>query len=154
MDTFVEEATETTPELVAAVARLLPQLSTSSPPPTPAEVAAIVESPATVLLVARLGGEGADQGKGGEIVGMLTLAVFRIPTGVRSRIEDVVVDASARGQGVGEALVLAALDRAYDAGARTVDLTSRPSREVANRLYKRIGFEPRDTNVYRYKIDE
>jgi ribosomal protein S18 acetylase RimI-like enzyme len=151
VDTFVEEATETTPELVAAVTRLLPQLSTSSPPPTPEEVAEIVDSPATVLLVARLGGEGADEGEGGEIVGILTLAVFRIPTGVRSRIEDVVVDSSARGQGVGEALVLAALDRAYDAGARTVDLTSRPSRGSAGLLYERLGFERRDTNVYRHQ---
>lgn len=149
MDTFVEEATEATPELVAAVTKLVPQLS-SSPPPTDDEVAAIVGSPATVLFVARLGGEGESEGEGGEIVGILTLAVFRIPTGVRSRIEDVVVDASARGRGVGEALVLAALDRAYDAGARTVDLTSRPSRGAAGLLYERLGFERRDTNVYRH----
>ena len=150
MDTFVEEATVTTPELVAAVTKLLPQLSTSSPPPTHADVATIVDSPATILLVARLGGEGADQGQGGDIVGILTLVVFRIPTGVRARIEDVVVDAAARGHGVGEALVLAALDRAYDAGARTVDLTSRPSRGPAGLLYERLGFERRETNVYRH----
>jgi len=150
VDTFVEEATVTTPELVAAVTKLLPQLSTSSPPPTPEDVATIVDSPATVLFVARLGGEGDEQGEGGEIVGILTLAIFRIPTGVRSRIEDVVVDSSARGHGVGEALVLAALDRAYDSGARTVDLTSRPSRGSAGLLYERLGFERRETNVYRH----
>jgi ribosomal protein S18 acetylase RimI-like enzyme len=150
VDAFVEEATEATPELVEAVARLVPQLSSSSPPATPEQLAAIVASPATTLLVARLGGEGEAQGEGGQIVGMLTLALFRIPTGLRAWIEDVVVDGSARGAGVGEALTLAALERAADAGARTVDLTSRPSREAANRLYTRLGFELRETNVYRW----
>ncbi len=150
MDAFVEEATEATPELVEAVARLVPQLSSSSPPPTAEQLAAVVASPATTLFVARLGGEGAAQGEGGDIVGTLTLALFRIPTGLRAWIEDVVVDGSARGAGVGEALTLAALERAADAGARTVDLTSRPSREAANRLYTRLGFELRETNVYRW----
>jgi ribosomal protein S18 acetylase RimI-like enzyme len=150
VDAFVEEATEATPELVEAVARLVPQLSSSSPPPTPEQLAAVVASPATTLFVARLGGEGAAQGEGGDIVGTLTLALFRIPTGLRAWIEDVVVDGSARGAGVGEALTLAALERAADAGARTVDLTSRPSREAANRLYTRLGFELRETNVYRW----
>jgi len=153
MDAFVEEVAEVTPEVVAALARLVPQLSSSSPPPTPAELAEIVASPATALFVARLGGEGEAEGQGGAIVGALTLVLFRIPTGVRAWIEDVVVDATARGQGVGEALNLAALDRAADAGARTVDLTSRPSREAANRLYARLGFEPRDTNVYRMTLE-
>ena len=82
---------------------------------------------------------------------MLTLVVFRIPTGVRAWIEDVVVDAAVRGRGVGEALSQAALTRAAAAGARTVDLTSRPSREAANRLYRRLGFVPRETNLYRYE---
>ncbi len=150
MDAFVEEATEATPELVEALSRLVPQLSRSSPPPTAEQLAAVVGSPATTLFVARLGGEGESQGEGGEIVGTLTLALFRIPTGLRAWIEDVVVDGSARGAGVGEALTLAALERAADAGARTVDLTSRPSREVANRLYTRLGFELRETNVYRW----
>ena len=150
MDAFVEEATGATPELVEALARLVPQLSSSSPPPTAEQLAAIVTSPATTLLVARLGGEGEAQGEGGQIVGALTLALFRIPTGLRAWIEDVVVDGSARGAGVGEALTLAALERAADAGARTVDLTSRPSREAANRLYTRLGFELRETNVYRW----
>jgi ribosomal protein S18 acetylase RimI-like enzyme len=150
VDAFVEEATEVTPELVAALDRLVPQLSRSSPPPTAGQVAEIVRSPATTLLVARLGGEGEAQGEGGEVVGALTLVRFRIPTGLRAWIEDVVVDEGARGQGVGEALTLAALERATDAGARTVDLTSRPSREAANRLYTRLGFTLRETNVYRW----
>jgi ribosomal protein S18 acetylase RimI-like enzyme len=86
-------------------------------------------------------------------VGSLTLAMFRIPTGVRAWIEDVVVDESARGRGVGEALTQEALGRARAAGARTVELTSRPSREAANRLYLRLGFEVRDTNVYRFSLE-
>jgi ribosomal protein S18 acetylase RimI-like enzyme len=150
VDAFVEEATEATPELVEALARLVPQLSRSSPPPTAEQLAAVVASPATVLFVARLGGEGEEQGAGGQVVGSLTLVLFRIPTGMRAWIEDVVVDEAARGAGVGEALTLAALERAADAGARTVDLTSRPSREAANRLYSRLGFELRETNVYRW----
>ena len=150
MDAFVEEATEATPELVEALARLVPQLSRSSPPPTAEQLAAVISAPATTVLVARLGGEGEEQGAGGAIVGTTTLVVFRIPTGTRAWIEDVVVDESARGAGVGEALTLAALERAADAGARTVDLTSRPSREAANRLYTRLGFELRETNVYRW----
>lgn len=137
----VVEATEVTPELVAAFERLIPQLSSSNPPPPAEELAEIVASPATVLLVAR---------DGEQILGSLTLALFRIPTGMRAWIEDVVVDGDARGRGVGEALNRAALARAAAMGARTVDLTSRPSREAANRLYQRIGFVARDTNVYRY----
>jgi ribosomal protein S18 acetylase RimI-like enzyme len=150
MDVFVEEATDASAEVVDALARLVPQLSSSSPPPSAADVAAIVTSPATVLFIARLAGEGEQEGVGSRIVGALTLVLFRIPTGVRAWIEDVVVDESARGNGVGEALNLAALDRAYDEGARSVDLTSRPSREAANRLYQRLGFELRETNVYRH----
>jgi ribosomal protein S18 acetylase RimI-like enzyme len=150
VDAFVEEATEATSELVDALARLVPQLSRSSPPPTVEQLAEMVAAPGTVLLVARLGGEGEEQGLGGDIVGTLTLVLFRIPTALRAWIEDVVVDESARGAGVGEALTLAALERAADAGARTVDLTSRPSREAANRLYTRLGFELRETNVYRW----
>ncbi len=137
----VAEATEVTDELVEAFARLIPQLSSSSPPPGRAELAEMVESAASIVLVARDGS--------GTLVGSLTLALFRVPTGLRAWIEDVVVDESARGAGAGEALVLAALERAEAVGARTVDLTSRPSREAANRLYVRMGFEPRTTNVYR-----
>lgn len=96
------------------------------------------------MLVAR---DLRDQGR---IVGMLTLIVFRIPTGIRAWIEDVVVDETARGRGVGEALSQEAVRRALDLGARTVELTSRPSREAANRLYRRLGFVRRDSNVYRY----
>jgi ribosomal protein S18 acetylase RimI-like enzyme len=141
----VEVAREATPELVDAFARLVPQLSSSTPPPDAETVAAIVGHPANTVLVARDGD--------GRIVGTLTLVVFPIPTGVRAWIEDVVVDEAARGRGVGEALNREALRLAAAAGARTVDLTSRPSREAANRLYRRLGFAPRETNVYRYQLD-
>ena len=145
-DIEIAEATEVTPELVAAFERLIPQLSRSNPPPSADDLAAIVASPASVLLIA------TDPELGGEIVGSLTLILFRIPTGVRAWIEDVVTDGEARGRGVATALNLAALERARQAGARTVDLTSRPSREDANRLYRKIGFQQRDTNVYRFEL--
>ena len=96
------------------------------------------------------GTAGEDEEK---IVGMLTLAVFRIPSGVRAWIEDVVVDTEARGRGIGAALVRRAIEIAQESGARTVDLTSRPSREAANKLYQKLGFEQRSTNVYRYTIE-
>jgi ribosomal protein S18 acetylase RimI-like enzyme len=143
---IVSEATEATTEVVDAVARLLPQLSRSAPPPTAATVAEIVDSPATRLLLAR-------DGAGGEVIGMLTLVILRIPTGVRGRIEDVVVAEQARGKGCGDALNRAALEMAAAAGARTIDLTSNPARDAANRLYVRLGFQARDTNVYRYDLE-
>ncbi len=140
------EATEVTDELVGAFMWLVPQLSASNPPPTREELQEMVDSPATVLFIAR------DPERNNEIVGSLTLAFFRIPTGIRAWIEDVVVDGAVRGKGVGEALTRAALDRAKQAGAVTVDLTSRPTREAANRLYRRVGFVQRETNVYRYTL--
>jgi ribosomal protein S18 acetylase RimI-like enzyme len=143
----VEECTEVDDELVTAIAGLVPQLSSSSPPPTGEDLEEIVRSAATHLLVAR------DADWSGSILGAMTLVVFRIPTGVRAWIEDVVVDGEARGRGVGEALNRAALDIARQRGARTVDLTSRPTREAANRLYRRIGFVERDTNVYRFSLE-
>jgi ribosomal protein S18 acetylase RimI-like enzyme len=143
---IVSEATEATSEVVDAVVRLVPQLSRSAPPPSAAEVAEIVASPATRLLLAR-------DSDGGDVIGMLTLVLLRIPTGVRAWIEDVVVAERARGKGCGEALSRAALDMAGAAGARTVDLTSRPSRDAANRLYVRLGFQARETNVYRYGLE-
>ena len=130
-------------DVLAACHRLIPQLSTSSAPISAQELEEIIESDTTVLFAAR---------SGQEIVGLLTLAIFRIPTGVRAWIEDVVVDNQARGKGVGDALNRAALAEAERRGAKTVDLTSRPSREAANRLYQRLGFKQRDTNVYRYDL--
>jgi ribosomal protein S18 acetylase RimI-like enzyme len=83
---------------------------------------------------------------------MSTLVAFRIPTGKRAWIEDVTVDQAGRRRGVGTALTRAMLDRARELGCKTVDLTSRPSREAANRLYQQLGFVARDTNVYRYDL--
>jgi ribosomal protein S18 acetylase RimI-like enzyme len=130
--------------LVAAVAALIPQLSSSSSAPTLEQLGRIIDDPATTLLLA------LDHG---EVVGMLTVAIFMLPTGVRAWIEDVVVDDDARGAGVASSLVLYALEHASFQGARTVDLTSRPDRLAANRLYARLGFERRETNVYRYRQD-
>jgi len=131
-------------ELIAAFNRLVPQLSRSAAVPTPELIREIVEAQASTVLIAR---DGRDKGR---IVGLLTLVVFRIPTGVRAWIEDVVVDEAVRGRGVGEALSREAVRRAIELGARTVELTSRTSREAANRLYQRLGFVRRDSNVYRY----
>ena len=130
-------------ELVEAFARLVPQLSRSNPPPDRAAVDELLASPVTSQFVAR-----HDDGR---IVGVATLVVFRIPTALRAWIEDVITDEAARGQGVAEAVTRAMLARARELGCATVDLTSRPSREAANRLYQRIGFEQRDTNVWRYE---
>ena len=141
----ISEAVGVDDELVDAFARLIPQLSRSNPAPDAAMLAAIVASEASTVLIAR--------DAGGRIVGSMTLAMFRIPTGLRAWIEDVVVDEAVRGQGVGRALNERALEIARTAGATTVDLTSRPSREAANRLYLRLGFERRETNVYRYSFD-
>ena len=140
----IVEADEVTPALVAAFERLTPQLSRSTPPPDAAMLGAIVGSPACHLLLA-VDDDGA-------MVGTLTLIVFPIPTGWRGWIEDVIVDEAASGQGIGGQLNRFALELARQLGCRTVDLTSRPSREAANHLYKKIGFEPRETNVYRYEL--
>lgn len=131
-------------ELLTQVNHLLPQLSSSAPPLTLEGLRDAVESSAITLFVAR-----HDE----RIVGMLTLAVFPIPTGIRAWIEDVVVDADARGLGVGSLLTTSALAHAKQCGAMTVDLTSRPSRETANALYRRVGFVQRETNVYRFFIE-
>ena len=130
--------------LTAAFERLVPQLSRSNPPPTRDAVAEMLGSPAITQFVAH--------DDAGAIVGVATLATFRIPTGLRAWIEDVITDEAARGQGVGELLTRAMIDRAQELGCTTVDLTSRPSREAANRLYQRVGFVQRETNVYRYEL--
>jgi ribosomal protein S18 acetylase RimI-like enzyme len=140
----IEVARQATDELHDALLRLVPQLSPSAPPITRDVLRSLVSSDAVRLLVAR--------GEDRQIVGTLTLAIFPIPTGIRAWIEDVIVDEAVRRQGVGEALTSAALEIARREGARTVDLTSRPSRESANRLYRQIGFEQRETNVYRYSL--
>jgi ribosomal protein S18 acetylase RimI-like enzyme len=139
---LIEQASSASAEIVEAVARLVGQLSSSAAAPGAEQVEQLLASSAITLLLAR--------DRDGRIVGMLTLAMFPIPTGMRAWIEDVVVEHEARGRGVGSLLTLEALRLARAAGARTVDLTSRPSREAANRLYVSLGFRPRETNVYRH----
>lgn len=141
MTVRVERVTVADGSLLRAVRRLLPQLSETATALEAYELETIVSSPATTMLVA------LDDSL--EVVGMLTLAIFRAPTGVRAWIEDVVVDEAARRLGAGRALVDEAIVLAQDAGASTVDLTSRPSRESARRLYETMGFEERTTTVYR-----
>ena len=140
MSIVVEVIADITDEDLRAVNRLIPQLSRSAPPLTAGALERIAGWDGNHLLIAR----DADR-----VVGMLTLVTFPIPTGLRAWIEDVVVDEAARGQGVGAALTQEAVRLARAAGARTVDLTSRPSRQDANRLYERLGFELRDTRTYR-----
>jgi ribosomal protein S18 acetylase RimI-like enzyme len=137
----VSEQTEFSQRIAEELRRLLPQLSNSAAMPSDEFIRKLLASDSSRLLVAR---------DGDSVVGFLTLVIFPIPTGVRAWIEDVIVDSAARGKGVGEKLNRAALDLAKNLGARTVELTSRPSREAANRLYQRLGFVPRDTNVYRF----
>src|SRR6201992_167105 len=136
-----EVIADITDDNLAAVNRLTPQLARSAPPLTAEGLKQIVAWDGNRLLIAR---------SGDQVVGMLTLVTFPIPTGLRAWIEDVVVDETARGQGVGAALTEEAVRRARTVGARTVDLTSRPTRQAANRLYERLGFELRETNAYRY----
>jgi ribosomal protein S18 acetylase RimI-like enzyme len=142
MSIEVEAVGHVTDELVEACLRLLLQLSSSAAPLSADDLARIANHQANTLFVAR---------SQGAIVGMLTLVTFPLPSGLRARIEDVVVDQDARGQGVGTALTMAALGLAQQQGARSVDLTSRASRVAANRLYQQLGFQLRDSNVYRYQ---
>jgi ribosomal protein S18 acetylase RimI-like enzyme len=140
----IEIITEATDELHEAFQRLVPQLTTNNPPPSFNDLSALVRDPASTLMVART----EDQ----RIIGALTMAVYRVPTGIRAIIEDVIVDNSARGQGVGEALMKHAIEIAREKGAGNISLTSNPMREAANRLYLRMGFTKRETNVYQYKF--
>ena len=137
----IEVLSEITDEVTEAFGRLLPQLSTSAAALDQAALQTVVAAASSTVLVARWEGR---------IAGALTLVMFPIPTGLQAIIEDVVVDGAARGQGIGELLTREALRLAQQAGARRVDLTSRPSRQAAGRLYERVGFRERDSRVYRY----
>lgn len=139
------EAKEVTGEMVEMWRKLMPQLSSSSSLPTREQLEQIINSQSVIMFIAR---------EDGKLVGSLSLAYFRVPTGTRGWIEDVVVDESMRGRGIGEAMTRSALNKARELGIRTVDLTSRPSREAANRLYQRVGFQQRNTNIYRYTVTE
>jgi ribosomal protein S18 acetylase RimI-like enzyme len=144
MDVQVEVIREASQELVDAFGRLLPQLSSTAAPLDREAVARMVACEANTVLVARAEGM---------IVGTLTLVLFPVPSGLRGRVEDVVVDTAARGRGIAALLITEALRIAREAGARTVDLTSRPDRVAANRLYERLGFQARESTVYRFSVD-
>lgn len=131
-------------ELYEAFQRLVPQLTNNNPPPTREDLIALIQEPGTTLLLAR--------SANGHIIGALSLIVYRVPTGIRSIIEDVVVDISARGKGAGEALMLYAIDLARQKGARNISLTSNPARVAANKLYLKMGFVKRETNAYQMKL--
>ena len=140
----IEIVTEATAELEAAFQRLVPQLTNNNPPPTLDDLAALLRESASTLLVAR--------DEKNQIVGALTLTVYRVPTGIRSIIEDVIVDESARGQGIGESLMRRGIELAREKGASNIALTSNPLREAANKLYLRMGFKKRETNAYQMKL--
>lgn len=144
MTVEVDVVTRSSADLLEALNLLLPQLSSSAPPLTPLTLERLLSSEALTLFVAT---------SDGAVVGTLSLVIWHTPTGVRAWIEDVVVDAQARGRGVGRALTEAALAAASRQDARSVDLTSRPSRTAANAMYQTLGFQLRETNVYRILLD-
>jgi ribosomal protein S18 acetylase RimI-like enzyme len=146
MSMHIELMNHVSDEIMAAFERLMPQLTHHSPPPTHAELFAMAQSGSTIVFLAR--------NQDGKIVGTATLATFRSPTGLHGWIEDVVVDREARRQGIGKALTEACLDHARKLGLREVNLTSRSSRCYANQLYQAMGFIRRETNLYRYSLEE
>jgi ribosomal protein S18 acetylase RimI-like enzyme len=142
----IQIVSEVTEELHEALQRLVPQLGAHKVSPTWAELGELVRSESSTLLIAR------EPDESGPIVGILCITVYRVPTGLRSIIEDVVVDEKARRKGMGEALVRRAIELARAAGADAVSLTSNPQREAANELYRSMGFQLRQTNPYFYKL--
>ena len=143
---MIERVSEFTDELLVALQQLIPQLGTHKVPPTAEEVKTLIKSEGCILLAAR------EPDQAGEIIGTLCLNIYRVPTGVRAILEDVVVDERMRRRGVGEALVRRAIELAREAGANGIALTSNQKREAANRLYQSMGFELRKTNVYFYRL--
>ena len=144
MSISIEIATHATDELLTSLNQLVPQLSSSASPLMSDDVEALIANPAVSVFIAK---------NDGAIVGTLTLVVFPIPSGLRAWIEDVVVDEGARGLGAGVALTEAAIAESKRRGAKSIDLTSRPSREVANAMYVKLGFIQRETNVYRFILE-
>lgn len=143
---YLEKVTTVTEELHEAFQRLVPQLSAHKVPPTKDELDELIKSESSILLLAR------EPDGTGPIAGAICLTVYRVPTGLRSIIEDVIVDETMRRRGIGEALVRKAIDLAREAGAEGVSLTSNPQRQPANKLYQSIGFQLRQTNPYYYRL--
>jgi len=143
---FIEKVSELTDEVYAAVKLLVPQLGAHKPNPTWGELNALISSESSMLLIARYPNEKS------EIAGILTLAVYRVPTGMRSIVEDVIVDEKMRRRGIAEALMCYAIELARKGGADVMTLSSNHTREAANKLYQSMGFQKRDTNSYIYKL--
>ncbi len=143
---YIEKACAVTDEIYEALRRLIPQLGPGKIPPTLSELDALIESESSMLLMAR------DPDGHGQIAGVLTLTIYRVPTGLRSIVEDLVVDEGMRRRGIGEALIRFAIELAREAGANGVALTSNFQRQAANQFYPTMGFEKRATNAYFYKI--
>jgi GNAT superfamily N-acetyltransferase len=141
----IEAVREATTEVEEALARLLPQLNPTLPVPTMERLQALMADPAVTVLIAR---------DGDEIIGTATVIVYTTPFWIKARLDEVVVDQSVRGKGVGEAIVQACLDVARERGAQVAELQSGrgPARDVANRLYRRMGFQLRDSNLYRFTL--
>ena len=143
---YIGKVSDLTDKLYEALQHLIPQIGIHKTPPTREELSALLKAQGATLLIA------CEPDESGEIVGILSLTVYRVPTGLRSIVEDVVVDEKMRRRGIGEALVRHAIDLARDAGVNGVSLTSNPQREAANQLYQSMGFERRNTNPYFYKL--
>jgi len=140
----IKELKETTIDALDGINNLLPQLSSSAQNISIERLSELVLSDNSIIFL------GFDES--GQILGMLSLIIVKIPTGNKAWIEDVVVDQNARGKGLGKSLMNHALEDAKKRGVKSIDLTSRPSRESANMLYQNLGYEIRQTNVYRYKL--
>ncbi len=146
---MIQQVAEVTDQLYQACRHLVPQLTHNNPPPTREELALLLTGGSSILFIAQ-----RQESASNAIIGLATLALYRVPTGLRGYIEDVIVDENARGKGIGEALTRACLDYAQNAGCPQVMLTCNPGRQAANRLYQRMGFELRKTNVYRYSFEK
>jgi ribosomal protein S18 acetylase RimI-like enzyme len=145
---YIEKVSEITREIFEAVKRLVPEISPQKSPPSVEELTALIQSESSLLWLARF----PDQN--GAIAGMLTISIYRVPTGLRSIVEDVAVDSNYRRKGIAKALMETAIEFARQAGANGIALTSNPRREAANKLYQSMGFEKRETNTYFFKFSD
>ncbi len=141
----IEEVTDATAEVHEALARLLPQLNPTLPLPTRERIERLMADPDVTLVVAR---------DGDRIVGTATVIVYTTPYWIKARLDEVVVDRDARGKGVGEAIVRHCLEVGRRKGAQVAELQSGRGkvRAAAHRLYKRIGFEVRDSDIFRISL--
>lgn len=144
MDISIKEVSSCDDPLVPFLLKLLPQLSSSALVPSDEQVRVLLTQESTTVLAAT---------DGRNVFGTTTLVTYVTLTGVRCRVEDVVVSSEARGRGLGRQMTAKAVEHARSAGARTIDLTSRPTRKAANSMYQSMGFELRDSNTYRLALD-